>query len=490
MAAFSPFLALRYLMTRPIVALGVVGVAFSVWAMLVVDAVFTGFVGDIRDDVQRSTAGVLVTDLPHETGYEALRAVLEADQDVAATAPRLRHHGLLQSLRGGARPVGSSEVDFNQMEGGFALLLGVDPEREMRVTGLRSWLARGRDMIEQKHHLSLPPSTLFDEPDPARLSRLRVADRAEWDGRGRAGLPRADLADFRSEWDGILLSWRRIGYLQLRTGEPLDLLSASFPADRQDGPDVRTTKVRLAFAGYFATGHRIFDETTAILPIETLRTQLGHDIDEPESIDLVTDVAVRPRDGLSAEGLAALQSRLLAAVQAALPPGSGPCSVLDWEQQNEVFLRAIAHEHTMMQFVLFVVLLVAAFVIYATLHMMVVQKWKDIGILAAIGGTPRSIGFVFVACGFVVGALGALVGAGIGTLSVHYLNDVNGWLYATFKIELFPRQLFDLQAVPCRLEPIWAAQVAAGALLLSVLVALVPARKASRMNPVKALSYE
>jgi ABC-type lipoprotein release transport system permease subunit len=495
MAAFSPFLALRYLMTRPIVALGVVGVAFSVWAMLLVDAVFTGFVGDIRDDVRRSTATLLVTDLPHETGYEALRAVLEADPDVGpdGTAPRLRHHGLLQSLRGDQRPVASSEVDFDQMEGGFALLLGIDPEREMRVTGLRSWLPRGRDVIEQKYHLSLPPPTLFDEPDAARLARLRVSDRAEWEARGRARLPRSDLADFRSEWDGILLSWRRLHAMPLRIGEPIDLMSASFPAGAgggAGGPEVRTTKVRLAFAGYFATGHRIFDASTAILPIETLRTQLGHDLLDPGSIDLVTDVAVRPRDDLSVEALQACQRRLQQAVQDVLPPGSKPCSVLDWEQQNEVFLQAIAHEHTMMQFVLFVVLLVAAFVIYATLHMMVVQKWKDIGILAAIGGTPRSIGLVFVACGCVIGALGALAGAGLGTLSVFYLNDVNDWLYAKFEVELFPRQLFDLQSVPCRLEPTWAVQVTVGALLLAVLVALVPARKASCMNPVKALSYE
>jgi hypothetical protein len=38
--AFSPFLALRYLMTRRINVLGAFGVAFAVWAMLVVDGVF------------------------------------------------------------------------------------------------------------------------------------------------------------------------------------------------------------------------------------------------------------------------------------------------------------------------------------------------------------------------------------------------------------------------------------------------------------------
>ena len=100
--AFSPFLAARYLVTRRINILGVFGVAFAVWAMLIVDGVFTGFVTDIHRDVRASAPELLLTELPHETGYEPLRQVLEADPDVAVTAPRLRHHGLLQPVRAGA----------------------------------------------------------------------------------------------------------------------------------------------------------------------------------------------------------------------------------------------------------------------------------------------------------------------------------------------------------------------------------------------------
>ena len=95
----------------------------------------------------------------------------------------------------------------------------------------------------------------------------------------------------------------------------LELLSAAYATDAKGQAVVRPTRERLAFAGYFATGHRIFDETTAILPIETLRTQLGYDLMSPGSIDLITDVAIRPRDGLSPEQLRACQRRLQAAVQ-------------------------------------------------------------------------------------------------------------------------------------------------------------------------------
>lgn len=489
MPAFGPFLAVRYLVTRPIMLLGIAGVAFAVWAMLLVDAVFSGFVEEIREDVRRSTATLLVTDLPVGTSFEALRVVLEADQDVQHTAPRLRHYGLLQSRRESLGRPGSSEVDWNQMEGGFALLLGIDPAREMQVTGLVDWLPAANAKYEQRRQPLVPPSRVLQERDPARLAELRLADSVEYAARRRAGLPIPDdLADFRSQMPGMLLSWRRRYYMPwLSQGDPIDLLCAGFSEARGE---LRPTNARLAFAGYFATGHRLFDEATAMLPIETLRTLLGHDRDDPDSIDLITDVAVQPQPGRSPAQLRACQQRLRAAVATVLPAGSPPCSVLDWEQQNEVFLGAIAHEHKLMQFVLFVVMMVAAFVIYATLHMMVMQKVKDIGILLAIGGSPRGIGLVFLLCGAVVGGVGVLLGTAIGTLSAHYLNDINDWLAVTFQLELFPKNLFDLPSVPCRMESAWVVQVAIGAFLLALLVAFLPARKASRWHPVQALSYE
>ncbi len=493
MPAFSPFLALRYLVTRRINLLGVFGVTFAVWAMLVVDSVFTGFVTDIRTDVRGSTADLLVSDLPHETGYETLRAVLAADQDVVATAPRLRHHGLFQPLhvpRNGDRKVASDAVDFDHTENGFGLLLGIDPVLEEAVSGLRTWLPRAADELAA-HGIVRTASLVLDEPGADRRSLLLLPDNVEWTARGRAGLPREQqLADFKSSWPGLLLGWRRIRNTPwLAEGDPLDLLCAAFRPDAE-GAQLRPHSVRLAFAGWFATGHRMFDETTAMLPIETLRTLLGHDLADPGSIDLVTDVAIRVRRDLSPAQLLACKQRLQAAAQRVLHAGSPPCLVVDWEEQNSVFLSAVAHEQAMMQFVLFVVMLVAAFVIYATLHMMVVQKVKDIGILAALGGTPRGIGSLFLLGGFVVATVGAGLGVALGALSVHWLNPVNDWLYAHTGLELFPRRLFDLPSIPCRLEPSWIVEVAIGAMLLALLVAFVPSRKAARMNPVKALSYE
>ncbi len=495
-AAFSPFLALRYLLTRRINLLGVFGVMFAVWAIVLVDSVFTGFVGQIHDDVRSSAPDLLVTGLPHDTGYEALRAAIEREPEVVATAPRLRHHGLLQPLRSltrpGSRPEQSQQVDFDHTENGFALLLGIDVDREEQTSQLRQWLVRGPEQLARQWGGEFWRAPVLHEPQRERRQQLLLADADEWAARGRANLPReSDPAAHRADWPGVLFGWQRIGRLGTMPlpAEPFELLVASFSGDH-GAAALHTDSQRVGFAGVFATGHRAFDETTVLLPIETLRSLLGQDLADPDSIDLVTDVAVRVRDGVDAEALDALQARLRTAVQALLPPASAPCLVLDWVEQNEVFLSAVAHEQGMMQFVLFVVMLVAAFVIYATLHMMVVQKVKDIGILASLGGSPRSIGAVFLVGGLAVAVTGTLLGVATGVFSALHLNDANEWMFAHFQLELFPRRLFDLREVPCRLVPSWIAAVAVGAVVLALVVAAIPSRRAARQNPVEALSYE
>jgi lipoprotein-releasing system permease protein len=492
--AFSPFVAWRYLLTRRINLLAVGGVTFAVWAILLVDSVFTGFVSQIRSDVRNSACDLMVTELPADTSYEALRAAIEQDGDVVATAPRLRHHGMLQQVRARAassRSQGSSQVDFDHTENGFALLVGIDPAREAAATGLRGWLARGPEELAERYPGDFWPSPTLDEADAQRMAKLQMPDEDEWRARRRTGLPHeARPEQQRGSWPGVLLGWQRIRRLGwFPRSEPFDVVCASFTGGDGDAA-LHTHAARVGFAGCFATGNRAADEGMALLPIETLRTMLGHDAADPGSVDVVTDVAVRLRDGLGAGAVAAAAARLRERVQAALPPGSPPCLVADWEQQNVVFLSAVAHEQGMMQFVLFVVMLVAAFVIYATLHMMVVQKVKDIGVLAAIGGSPRSVGGVFLVGGLAVALLGAALGLLAGVLSAANLNAANEWMYAHFQLELFPRRLFDLREVPCRLEPTWAAGVAIGAVALAVVVAAIPARKAARMNPVLCLAHE
>jgi ABC-type lipoprotein release transport system permease subunit len=466
--AFSWSLAVKYLLSRRVSLLGVGGVALAVWALIVVIGVFSGFVSGIREDIRRSSPDLLLTTLPPNQSYEKLQPAVVATEGVADCSVRLRHYGVYY-LREVPFPTLAQLADFRGDESQFVQLLGIDPDHEGKITPIREWIER----VKGNEWRPLDP----DRP-------LHVADELEREGRERHHLPVPPPSEpYHAQWPGILLGASRGRTLPFR-GDPVDVVTAEFASGKADG--VLSLQKTFCMVGAFDTHHRLFDEGTALVPVEALRTMLGHDIADADSIDICTDVAIKLAPGADPEATA---RRIRTAVLPLLPAGSNP-EVLTWQEQNTVFLDAVEHERALMKLVLFAVMLVAAFLIHATLHMMVSTKVKDVGIVLALGGAPRAIGAIFLLAGLVVGVLGCLFGLGIGLLSVVYLNPVNDWMMATFGVEIFPRTLYDLPEVPTRLEAGWIAVVLTSALVLALLAAWRPARKAARLQPVAALAYE
>jgi lipoprotein-releasing system permease protein len=459
---YAWFLALRYLATRWVNVLGIAGLAVAVWALIVVIAVFSGFIAEIREHIRGATADLSLVGVGPRCSYEQVRAILERDPDVAATAPRLQHYAILfpyGSLM--RRVVTTRAAESNPLTFNFVNLIGVDPARERAATHFADWLE------------AAPPLYRVDDPaQPFAVAAHRTSD------------PPAPL---RAD-PGLLLSLKRAARGDvLRPGQRIDIVSARFDRSLQGNGQRRELvhRIRRPFtlAGAFETRHRFFDESNAFVDIEVLRDMLGHSQDDPDSVDLVTEVAIRLRPGAD---LAAATERLEAAVGAV----SGGGKVQTWEEINAVFLGAVNQERALMKLVLFAVMLVAAFLIYATLHMMVTQKFKDIGILTSMGATPRGIAAIFVLSACAIALVGCSIGAAAGIASAHWLNDVNDWFRSRFDVELFPTSLYALPRIPYRLEAPWIAQVLAAAFGLALLVAWLPARRAARMDPVAALSYE
>lgn len=481
--AFPWLLARRYLLSRWVNVLGVLGVSVAVWALIVVPSVFAGFIADIYTEVRGTSPDLMLTGLPHNTAYEPLRKALANDPDVVALAPRLRHYGAIYQRSGGADRTFAADADFSNVGTNFVQLIGIDPASEAKVTALDAWLEHAKGAIAQVSRSQQPP-----ELGP----ELQVPGELERKGRRAHGLPTADEGEWRSIWPGMLLGGRRLaGMPLLRAGYPIDLVAVAWMQGKDDksSASVTTLKKTFACAGAYVTGARLFDEVTALVAIEPLREMLGESALDSSSIELVTDVAIRATPGLSEHQLAKVGKRLRSLVLPVLGNDS-QAEVLTWREQNTVILDAVDLERAMTTAVLFAVMLIAAFLIYATLHMMVTQKTKDIGILTALGGGPGDVGSVFTRCGLVIGALGSASGVVLGIVSVVQLNTVNDWMQREFGIALFDHSLFDLPAIPYRLEPGWIAQVAVAALIMSLLVAWLPARKAARLSPVKALSYE
>jgi lipoprotein-releasing system permease protein len=437
------FLALRWLLSRPINLLGMAGVAVGVWALIVVVSIFSGFLREVRAHVQSATADVTVFRLPWPASFARLEPTILADPEVASCAPRLVWYGLLHAF--GATHEMLPQIralDEPGAESPFIVLLGIDAERERQVTGFSRWL---RNVEDPAHRVASLDAPLPDGEQPAILLSERRLQR-EFVGRGaQVRITTARLDDGQ--------------------GERLDF-------DEQD----------FTVAGAFATGHGGFDEAHTFVPIETLRAMLA-----AASGDAVTEITVRCKDPSRRDAVA---QRLGTALNAARPPGTTPILAMTWEQREQAFLDAVDHQRSLMKLVLFVIMVVAGFLMYATLSMMVAEKTRDIGILTAMGGTRAGILQVFLACGLAITVVGAVLGVIAGCLSAYYLDDFNRWLRAMFGIDLFPTSIYNLERVPYDLDPLWIAQVAGLALALGVLVAGLPAWRAARHDPLQSLRHE
>ena len=84
--------------------------------------------------------------------------------------------------------------------------------------------------------------------------------------------------------------------------------------------------------------------------------------------------------------------------------------VSDWRAQHANLFAAIKLEKKVMFIILTLIIAVAAFNIVSTLVMGVTEKRSDIAILRTIGVNQKSIMYIFIAQGFIIGALGTLLG--------------------------------------------------------------------------------
>ncbi|MBL9165259.1 MAG: ABC transporter permease [Planctomycetaceae bacterium] len=120
------------------------------------------------------------------------------------------------------------------------------------------------------------------------------------------------------------------------------------------------------------------------------------------------------------------------------------------------------------------IILVAVFVITNTFLISVTQRRRQLGILRAIGGSRGQIAALVMSEALVMGVVGTIVGSLIGVLIANYLNAAMGAIYET----TLPPIRFDAEPF------IWAGVFGVG---MSLLGAIVPAVKASRLNPLDAL---
>lgn len=156
-------------------------------------------------------------------------------------------------------------------------------------------------------------------------------------------------------------------------------------------------------------------------------------------------------------------------------------SIRSWYDLQKPLYDVMYIEKWGSYFILMIIVLVAALNIVGSLTMIVIQKKKDIGVLLAMGMTPKTIKKIFISQGLQIGLIGCGIGGILG-IAISLAQKEYGLLKLTSS--------FIIDAYPVMIQPLDIILVAGGSLLLCIAASWYPALRASTVQPADAVRGE
>lgn len=525
---YQALLTRRYLTSKVMPLLAAVAVTLCVAMELIVWSVMGGF-KTMLEETGRSLIGDVAITYP-QIGfgdYEDLIKRLEADPSVEAATPTIDNIGLL-SLPGGGAPEtvmlkGIDGPGFNRVTGyrdalwwkplteplpkdklredprldpaaakelaeffehGMALnapAAGAAAKGEVRTSAGRAALVIGTEVGNYNERLAsgvLFPAMLNGDNIPVLLRRPATLSVLPTDQRGRA-LPGEQktivipvVNQFRS---GLFEIDANTALMRLDALQKILLMDAAQRPDPSAGPAMPIRRVDPK------TGRESFEEPPAKMITEPAR---------------VTSVLVRAKPLVSADDLKArcreIYEKFWADHRAEPipPPAPERMQIRTWRDRNRTLLDAVENETSLVLFIFGIISITSIFLILAIFWAMVSEKTRDIGILRAIGASRLGVAWIWIRYGLFIGLFGAVLGGVIAYLIVTNINPIHEWLGAHLGIVIWNPRVYYFTTIPHHVNPLHAAIVMSAGLFASVVGALIPAVKASNMDPVKALRWE
>jgi lipoprotein-releasing system permease protein len=308
--------------------------------------------------------------------------------------------------------------------------------------------------------------TVTDLPrnvDDGELGWLRAPEKIPHDrgGRDEKAAPEAAPPKARP-LPGIVLGRELARALRVFVGDQVNVVSP-FGDLGPAGPQPKARPFRVA--AIFYSGMYEYDSKFAYMDLAEAQRFFG-------TGDAVTGLELKVNDVDQAR---AVMGRVVYAL------GGWPFRAKDWGELNRSLFSALQMEKVVMAVILGFIVLVASFIIVATLIMLVLEKTREIAVLKSMGAGVPSVMKVFVAEGVIIGAVGTLFGLILGYGSCLLIDRVG--------IPLDP-EVYYISNLPVLIEPAQFALVTLAALALSYLATIYPATKAARLRPVDGLRAE
>ena len=432
LGAVERLIGLRYLggqrsegLISVITGFSIVGIALAVGTLIVVMSVMTGF----RHEVLRqlgSVSGQLLV----QQGVKGFLRDEDLEQRIAATS------GIT-----GVAPI---------VEGRGLAVSGA---------GARGVLLRGIETRDLRKREPLVAAIEGSEQARARFRAFcgeAAGDTADW----------GNLKQFAAG-EGAVIGRRLAELLDVRVGDELTLVSSEVRATPL-GLLPRTVSVRVG--AFFCAGMYDFDSSFVFLPLGQAQSLLDME-------GKVSSIEVSLADPARVAEFRSL-------MRSVVPQ---PYFVAGWVEVYGGFFAAIEAQTNVLFVVLLLIMLVAAFNIVSGLTMLARTKTSDIAILRTMGARRGTILRSLLLTGFAIGATGTLAGTVLGLLFASNIEAIRRLIQRAFNVELFDPQMRMLAEIPTRLDPLTITTIALVSLAFSLLATLLPAWRASRLDPATAL---
>ncbi len=262
---------------------------------------------------------------------------------------------------------------------------------------------------------------------------------------------------------GLVLGADLAARLAVHAGDNVRLMVLGF---REGRPGFKYR--RATVLGTFQTGFSEFDQSWLVTDRRELEAMLGSGsgrgmlevvVTDPDQAD---EVSQRTRELLGGDYL-----------------------VTSWRDLNRELFTALEVQQIALFFVLGLIVVVSTFNVASSVVVLVRERMRDVGVLAALGLSPGALRSVFLLYGAGLGALGCLLGVVLG--------GAIAWTLTEFELIRFDPEMaaiYFISSVPFKLEALDLAAVVLFTLAVTLLACWLPARRASRVRPARALRYE
>ena len=136
-------------------------------------------------------------------------------------------------------------------------------------------------------------------------------------------------------------------------------------------------------------------------------------------------------------------------------------------------------QESIIPLVIAIIILVAAFNIVGTLLMIILEKTREVGILAGMGATRASLKRLFLLLGLYIGIAGVAIG--------EVVSLALAWIQLEFSVIPLPEEAYYMSAAPIELSGLDFVVVACVTIALCAAASYLPARFAARIEPIRAI---